>query len=108
MKLLLNRKDIKVNIQNKKGITPIGIAAQRGSLGCFKQLLNDSRIDVTVTDNDGKNLLYYIDNGRNVERKDVLKGLLFEKQNGVNPNNKVFSDSEWQQLASLKSNETND
>lgn len=56
---LLSRLDMDVNARDNGGRTPLLIAAGAGREDTFNVLRNHPDIDLTVRDNDGKNVLHY-------------------------------------------------
>ena len=59
LKLLLNRKDLDVNIQNVWGQTGLHRFCVVEHKTCVKELLLDARVNKTIRDNDGKTAQYY-------------------------------------------------
>jgi ankyrin repeat protein len=59
MKLLLDEKDIKINIQDNKGNTPLHDAIQAGSYDHVEYLLKRSDIDIAVKNNDGNTPFHF-------------------------------------------------
>jgi len=54
LKLLLNRKDLDVNIQNVWGQTGLRRFCGSGHEACVKELLLDARVNTTIRNNNGK------------------------------------------------------
>ena len=77
LKLLLTRKDLNVNLQDRDGITVLFIAVIRNNMNMFKILLERKDINVNIQDKEGKTILMNIDKNNIslskilLERKDI-------------------------------------
>jgi len=60
LKLLLERRDLNVNIQNTYGTTGLHVACIWGLEMCIKELLLDARVNPLIRNNDGKTARDYV------------------------------------------------
>ena len=100
-KLLLERKELDVNIQNVCGETVLHIACLRGNEEIIVELLKDERVDMSIRDNSGKT-------AKDKALKIGIVKILENKNNDMirmNIRNKTIPDSEIiQNIESVKNN----